>query len=279
MQAALPAARTLPRLELWRVANGLALIGTVAVAAGIWWAGYRADTYVIWWAAHLPHGMYAGAWNAGDPLAYLYSPTLAQALWPTTLVPFMAVYLLWVAGETALLIWMAGPVLAFFGILFVLPIQDEILSGNVNLALAAVAVLGFRHPALWSFAFLTKITPGIGVLWFAVRGEWRKLGIALGTTLTFVAVSAALAPDLWAQWIPRLIASPGSAPFPVVPRLIIGAGLIAIGARHDWYWTVPFAAALVTPNFALPGLVLSAFVGVLPFLHLPGTRWQQSRAW
>jgi hypothetical protein len=263
----LPPTRTRPRLDLSRVANLLALAGTVAVAAAIWWAGYRADTYIIWWAAHLPAGMYAGAWNVGYPLAYLYSPALAQALWPTTLLPFMAVYLLWVALETALLVWMAGPLLAFFGILFVLPIQDEILSGNINLMLAAVAVLGFRYPALWAFALLTKITPGIGVLWFAVRGEWRKLGIALAVTAAVALASALLAPDLWIHWIGRLIESPGKAPFPLIPRLAIGAVLIAIGARRDWYWTVPFAAALVTPNFAVPGLALSAFVGVLPFLR------------
>ena len=41
-------------------------------------------------------------------------------------------------------------------------------------------VLGFRWPFTWAFVLLTKVTPGVGLLWFAVRREWRSLAIALG---------------------------------------------------------------------------------------------------
>ena len=49
-------------------------------------------------------------------------------------------------------------------------------------SMAAAIALGFRYPAAWSFLLLTKVTPGIGLVWFAVRREWRPLAIALGFT-------------------------------------------------------------------------------------------------
>ena len=53
-------------------------------------------------------------------------------------------------------------------------------------------MLGFRYPWTWGFVLLTKVTPGIGLLWFAVRREWRALAIALGVTGVIVAVSLVL---------------------------------------------------------------------------------------
>ena len=52
--------------------------------------------------------------------------------------------------------------------------------------IAAAIVIGFRWPAAWSLVLLTKITPGIGLLWFAVRREWRSLAIALGAVIMIV---------------------------------------------------------------------------------------------
>jgi len=61
---------------------------------------------------------------------------------------------------------------------------------------------------------LTKVTPGVGLVWFAVRREWRSLAIAATATAVVVAVSAAVAPGAWAGWIgvsrpTRVRAGPG----------------------------------------------------------------------
>ena len=45
--------------------------------------------------------------------------------------------------------------------------------GNIHLLLGAVIVAGFRWPWLWALPLLTKVTPGVGLLWFALRREWR----------------------------------------------------------------------------------------------------------
>ena len=69
--------------------------------------------------------------------------------------------------------------------------------------MAAAIALGFRYPVAWSFILLTKVTPGIGLVWFAARREWRHLAIALGFTGALVAVSLVLEPQLWVDWLER----------------------------------------------------------------------------
>ena len=148
---------------------------------------------------------YAGARvDARD--AFLYSPAFAQLTEPLRLLPWATFRLLWRVGEFAALTALAGPLT--LPCLFLGPITTELNVGNIHLLLAAAIVAGFRWPAAWAFVLLTKVTPGVGLLWFAVRREWRQLAIAVGTTLAIVAISAVLAPGLWLDWI---------APSPVRP--------------------------------------------------------------
>lgn len=271
MIRALPAPSTWDRWQWYRLANLAALGGVVFMAVGIAMTGYRMDAYAYWWGAHLPPDLYARGWNT-PTVNFVYSPAAAQSLAPLAVLPYGAFYALVVAAETAALVWLTGPLLALVGIAFVQPVQDEILTGNIHLLLAAAVVGGFRYPALWSTVLLTKVVPGVGLVWFAVRREWRALAIALGVTAVIAAVSFLLAPHLWGEWIARLAASSGIAPVPLGPRLVIGAALVAYGATRDWYWTVPFAAALAMPNFGPGSLALAAFAGVVPFITRAG-RW------
>ena len=80
-----------------------------------------------------------------------------------------------------ILVYLAGPFTIF--VLFTVPVASEINAGNIQLMLALAIVLGFRWPATWAFVVLTKLTPGIGALWFALRRQWRSFGIAVGATL------------------------------------------------------------------------------------------------
>jgi hypothetical protein len=81
----------------------------------------------------------------------------------------------------AALAWLLAPLPKRFAVPLWLSGLPEIVSGNVYVLIAVCAALGLQHASLWAFPVLTKITPGVGLLWFAVRGEWRSLGIALGT--------------------------------------------------------------------------------------------------
>ena len=156
--------------------------------------------------------------------------------------------------------------------------------GNAQTLVAAAIVLGLRWPAAWAFVFLTKIGPGIGVLWFAARGEWRNLAIALCSTLLLLGVSLAWAPGAWADFV-RFAASNAGAtsPVPLVPvplpvRVVMSGALVIWGARTGRLWTVPIAAgwgALALYQSS----ALSIWMAALPLMgeiHRPRSAWLPS---
>jgi hypothetical protein len=102
---------------------------------------------------------------------------------------------------------------------------------------------------------LTKMTPGIGLLWFAVRREWRALGIAMVATAVITVVSLMLAPAWWFEFRDAMTVQ-ASAALDVPPlaiqislpiRLVAAALLIVYGARTDRAWVVPVAATVAAP--------------------------------
>ncbi len=148
------------------------------------------------------------------------------------------------------------------------PVPGELYYGNIHLLLAAAIVLGFEHPWTWAFVLLTKVTPGIGLLWFAVRREWRNLAIALAATGLVVLISLPLGPDLWGQWSESLLRSSTSeasgvnhVPVSLLIRLPIAVVIVIWGARRDAPWTVPVACTLALPTIWTHGF--SVLVGAL----------------
>jgi hypothetical protein len=203
-------------------------------------------------AAPYVHGI------AKTPDAYLYSPAFIQALAPFRLLPFEAFWFLWVAMEVGILVWLTGPMIAAVLLLPTpfSPVFTEIWYGNITMLLALVLVLGLRYPALWSFMLLTKVTPGVGLLWFAARGELRKLVTALVVTGAIVVVSAAVAPHLWADWADVLITNATRQPadsavrLPPLPwRLAIASVIVLVGARLNDPRFLPPAVILALPVF------------------------------
>ena len=128
--------------------------------------------------------LYAGRTDWNTIGAYPYSPAFAMLVYPLNLLPWT----LFVAAWTALLIgavWvLTGRELFLFGMVVG---AMEIAGGNISLLLAVAIVWGFRWPWTWAFVLLTKITPGVGLLWFVLRREWRQLAIALGATAAVLA--------------------------------------------------------------------------------------------
>ena len=123
-----------------------------------------------------------GAFNYSPPIAWLFGPFGALE-WLTFLW-------LWLALLVGNIIWLGGRGVRVVWLLAFPPVALELYHGNIHLWIAAAIALGFRYPWTWGFVLLTKVTPGVGLLWFAVRREWRALGIALGVTGVIVAVSA-----------------------------------------------------------------------------------------
>lgn len=226
-----------------------------------------AEAYWGFDLATLYHGV-----QLGDQDAFLYSPAVAWLFAPFSAVPYEVFYALLAAVNLAALVWLLGPELAALS-LFWVPVSNEVARGNVHLLLAVAIVVGFRYPASWAWVLLTKVTPGVGLLWFAVRREWRQLGTALAVTAAIVAITFVLDPDLWLRWFGMLAGNvettrPSVLEIPVLPRLAVAAGLVAIGARRNRPAIVPVAAMLALPAIWVNSLAL--LVAVIPLWRRPG---------
>jgi len=147
--------------------------------------------------------------------------------------------------------------------------------------LALVAVVGLRFSVCWTLPLLTKITPGVGIIWFAVRREWRKLGIALGATVAIIAVSFCISPSAWFAWRDLLfsadIAQTAKTPFILIPslpiRAAIAGALVALGGYFDRPWTIPVAMIIAQPDINFPTFGILA---ALPRLRSSGTDLRQA---
>ena len=230
------------------IAAGLILafsiVGSGNFDSGSMGAGQDARAY--WRAARVTT---YGA-DAGEYGAYLYSPAFLHVLSPILTLPWQQFLTVWTALLMATLLLLTGPVL----FVLALPLAFfEIWGGNIHLLLAAAIVAGFRWPATWSFVLLTKVTPGVGLLWFAVRREWRSLGIALFATVAVVAGSWLIDPRLWQAWIDLLAREAGTPPplgsvgIPLFVRLPIAALIIVYAALHNQRWLVPIGAMVGLP--------------------------------
>jgi hypothetical protein len=158
------------------IRDGLSIAGAVLLV-GLYWVGRDPgyDAYAYWRASR--GDPYSVATGLG---AFHYSPVALAAIWPLGALPWPAAYgavmalsglaLAWL-GRSWTLAW-----LAFF------PVASELYHGNIDLILAAAIVAGFRWPAAWAVVLHAKLTPGVGLLWFAVRRPARMAVAAILVT-------------------------------------------------------------------------------------------------
>jgi hypothetical protein len=212
--------------------------------------------------------------------AYIYSPAFAHLISPLTALPLPVFTAVWTAFVAATLYWLAGWRSFLIGLF--IPVVMSIAIGQTDLLLAAAIVIGFRWPVAWFLPIVTKLTPGIGLLWFAVRREWRSLGIALAATVAITTVSFLLNPAAWLGWLAMLARMDFPAagdgvylPVPVWVRLPIVAALIVWGARSNRRWVLPVGVCLSLPTVWLNTPTI--LVAVLPMLsrgaQAPAGRW------
>lgn len=249
----------------------IGLVAGIGQAAGV--VPFSHDAW-YYWSADLDALYPVRAW---DPTlsGYIYPPPMAQALEPLRWLPWPVVQVAVTAGLFGCLWYCAGvwswAILGLGVVRTAFPVLPEelglvmgyALNGNVQLAIAAVTVVGLRHPQLWAVPLLTKIGPGIGLLWFAFRREWWPLLVAIATTAVICAVSLVLAPHLWTEWLVFVIVNrdqPSPLPVVAVPlavRLAMSTLLLAWAAPRGHRWAVPLAA-----GWAIPALYEGTYLGV-----------------
>jgi len=214
---------------------------------------------------------------------FAYTPVAVQVLVPFLELPFPVFVAIIRFVDLVALVLLAGP--ATLPALLLPPVAAEINAANINLPMGLAVVAAFRWPGLWAFPLLTKVTPGVGVIWFAVRQEWRPFAIAVGTTAAIVAVSFLAAPDLWFRYVDFLLndidhVAGWPFPYPLWIRLPIAIVLVIWGARTDHRWVVPAAALLALPRtyFQSPALLLAllpTFYGGWASIERWAPRWRR----
>src|SRR5215218_7627685 len=188
--------------------DGLVLAGLlvgaylfVVVAPQAKTVGFDAFAY---WSVNIrdPYATHIGGLGS-----FLYTPVLARLFAPASNLDWPTFLWLWLASLLATAIWLGGR-RRWLWVLALPPVALELYHGNIHLLMAAAIALGFRYPATWAFVLLAKVTPGIGLLWFAVRREWRNLAIALGVTAAIVAVSLIVDGEVWVGWLSFIGSTP-----------------------------------------------------------------------
>ena len=267
---ALPADRRALRLRAVRdglIVSGLLATGflLLVVTNLVHRFGYDAYSY---WSVDL-NDLYGRAMNNNFALgAFRYTPPIAYLFAPLGALPWWLFLWLWTAFSAAILTWLGGRWTIV--VLALPPVALELYHGNIHLLIAVAIALGFRYPWTWAFVLLSKVTPGIGVLWFAVRREWRSFAIALGATAVVVAVTLLIRPDYWAEFVRSFLSNLNepqtfSIPPPAWIRIPLSIVLVVWGARTDRPWTVPFAATLALPILWVHGLTVA--LAAIPFLR------------
>lgn len=232
-----------------------ALLLVVAGVMGGWVQGGDGDVYraVAWPPDYSASSVLTPTYN--------YSPAFALLVQPLQALSAQAFTTLILVAEIASLAYLVTPWIALLLIAVQTPlIFPELLEANLNLVAAALVVMGLRSSWAWAPLLLTKVTPGVGLVWFAVRREWRMLGLALGIT-ALVALPSFLAPGSWMDWFGALTANNGRVHtfLPPSVRLVVGAVVVAYAAHRDWRWLVPLGVALAYP---VPGFGWVAVLGM-----------------
>jgi hypothetical protein len=172
-----PLATRLAVVLLWLL--GL-LSAFMAIKAAVLSDVLGQDAHAYWLAGQgeLVYGRVPGQRDA-----YLYSPAFLAVIRPLSMLPWPLFLATWICLEAAVLLWLVKPLQTRWSVPVFLLCMPELMVGNIYVLLAGAAVIGMQKPAMWSFPILTKVTAGVGLLWFAVRGDWRRLLVIFSTGL------------------------------------------------------------------------------------------------
>lgn len=266
------------------ILHGLSLAGFIVLfwffaILGPRHGGFGYDAYA-YWDVQFPDLYERSFGQLVDPGAFRYSPVIGLLMQPFHALPFWVFMYAWTIAQVVALVLVARrwslAACAWAGV------PASIYEGNVDLFIALAVVLGMRYPAAWAFVLLTKTTAGVGLLWFAVRREWRSLGAALGATALIAAPTAIVWPEAWSTWFALLADNAGNAPNELIPlavRLPAAAALTVFAARTNRLWLVGLAVMLAQPHLALRATAVAVAAiglwrqspGPLPSAHAAAT--------
>jgi Glycosyltransferase family 87 len=228
---------------------GALLIATEAAVYYTSAGGVGMDAHAYWLAGGSAHP-YQAAPEQMD--AFLYSPAFAQIMRPLAALPWHAFMALWMTTELACFLWLTKGLRWTWRIPALLLAVPELLIGNIYGFLGVAIVVGVtRRPETWAFALFTKVTTALpGVLWFAARREWRSLGRLLVGSGLVAAVSFAISPGLWSEWLEFLVRHGSDQGYGPLLRLGLALAVALVAARRGWAFLLPLAVLLAVPTWS-----------------------------
>jgi hypothetical protein len=244
-------------LAIWFVCGYVAVRGFMFFASR---HDLGSDAHAYWLTGHHTD-LYSAAPRHAD--AYLYSPLFAQVIWPLTQLPWPVFLSIVMTAETAAFAWLLQPLGWKWGVPAFLLCMLEVSQGNILGLLGVAAVVGMTRPWAWAFPLLTKVTTGIGPVWFAVRRDWRAVSWSIGTAAVLAGASFVLSPGPWFDWVHFLIdnrGGDGSLPY----RLVAGLVITVLAARANRPWLLAPAILLASP--VLHGYMYLSLLAPIPRL-------------
>jgi hypothetical protein len=223
--------------------------------------------WILWYGGGSPRDAMA-SYNpiyGNQDTPYLWTPAFAQLTAPLRLLSFDDFVAVIRGLEIAAIVAMV-PYAAWI-VLFLPPVAAEVNAANINMLLILAVITSIRYPAAWVLPMLTKPSLGLALTWFAARGEWRKVRSAAVPTLAIVAVSVAISPAAWVQYLQMLLAfadTPGwPFPIPIWPRIPIAIAIAIVGRRYRW--ALPLAAIVGMPRLYF--ISIAMLIGLVPMLR------------
>jgi hypothetical protein len=268
--------RTLPPpglVVLAAVGGALLLV----VATSRW--GAPQDEHAYWLAARrllAGEPLYDPAATAVTPYAFWYPPIVAQVLAPiAAILPAEAFSWAWTGLLLACLWYLAsGRLLVALALVAFVPVAVELWFRNVHLVLAALVAAGMtRSPVAFTLGGAIKGAPALGLVYVALRGGWRRALAAASLGVALLAVSVALSPAAWSEYLAILGSrGPGDVasfvPLPYWVRGVAGLGLVVLGAtRPRPVGDALLVAGIVVASPTLWTNALSMLVAIVPLVE------------
>ncbi|MGH3632332.1 MAG: glycosyltransferase 87 family protein [Sciscionella sp.] len=222
---------------------------------------YRAGVSA-WLHGSSPYGALPSVLPGVPPLPFVYPPFAVLALAPLAVLGMPAAALLMGAISLlvlALVVWRGCVALRWPGLsvwlvlplaVLLFPVRDTLSWGQVNILVMGLAALdcmrgrGRGSGVGIGIAAAIKLTPGILLVYFLLRRDWRSSGRAVGTFAATVALGFLVMPGYAAHfWRYNVINSNGPAPSYYSNEALLGP-LSRLGAP-GWVWVVAVLATMV----------------------------------
>jgi hypothetical protein len=251
----------------------LAAVGAsiLAVVVATFWMGPN-DSLAYWIAGQrLMTGLpvYWPTEIAFEPYAYHYPPPLAQLLGPISIVVPALAYVVIFRVLMLVVLWdLAGrSMLKMLALLAFVPVAVAVRIENVEIFIAAGIVYGLRRwPWLFSILALIKVSPGLGIVYLAMRRRWRDFALSVLVGAVIAGLSLALAPDLWRSSLEAITGRTsmiGNSLIPVPYAVRATAGFVLtivaglLGRRKGELLLVA-AITIANPGLSLQGFAVLA---------------------